>query len=289
MRDEVERFFSTEERALHYLADPFAFYGQSTHLFSAQDVKTRQQAFLDFLQSVDLHLLLAARGGVGAHEMLSHSFIDSVQVAAKGCSTPKVLCGFSDFCVLLAALSRVEELTFVHGPSLLGFREEVPLAVRKKNFNSLSALLNGGTELLAATEVDSLQNATSVEGEILGGNLSVFSSLIGSPFLAEMSGRILLLEEVGEAPHKIYRNLQHLKVSGVFDEVQAVLLGEFLNCNHPSGKEPTVQQVIERFFEKSSLPVYSTSYVGHGELNRSIPFYKKVKLSSDGLHLCSAI
>ena len=100
-----------------------------------------------------------------------------------------------------------------------------------------------------------------------------------------MKGKILFLEEVKEAPHKVYRNILHLEHSGVFDQLSGLILGEFLSCHHPKGVGPSVSDIFKVCFEKYDYPVYRTSAFGHGESIRSFPIGAKSSLSSDGLSI----
>lgn len=284
--NEVDQFFQNNGGiSLFYPIDPYSHYGSEEFLFSANSASDRLKALTYFLASEELELALVARGGVGAHELLSERLRSEVKEALGG--KQKVLCGFSDFTVLLLALYGVDGLTLVHGPSLLGFRSEVPEKVRRENLNSLLRLLKGHGELISREEI-ALISGVAVEpvvAPLIGGNLSVLCSMVGTPFLPDFRGTLLLLEDVGEAPHSIYRKLCHLGATGLLDDVKGVLLGEFTRCYHRAGKGPELSEVFRQFFARWSFPVYSTQAFGHGEQNRALPLGRDVRCSSEGVSL----
>lgn len=286
IRNEVDQFFQNNgDISLFYPIDPYLHYGSEEFLFSANAASDRLKALKDFLESQELGVALVARGGVGAHELLSERLRSDVKEALGG--KQKVLCGFSDFTVLLLALYGLEGLTLIHGPSLLGFRSEVPENLRCENLNGLLRLLKGDCELLSSEEISLISGAVEepVVAPIIGGNLSVLCSMVGTPFLPDLRGALLLLEDVGEPPHSIYRHLCHLGASGLLDDVQGVLLGEFTRCSHRAGKGPELSEVFRQFFARWSFPVYSTEAFGHGEQNRALPLGRDVRCGADGVSL----
>ena len=103
-----------------------------------------------------------------------------------------------------------------------------------------------------------------VTGELFGGNLSILCSLIGSKYLPEWKGKILFIEDVMEEPYRIDRMLFQLKLSGLLDEVNGVILGSFRKC---TPKEPeksfTLEQVFEQHFSTFNKPVFYGAQIGH--------------------------
>jgi len=112
---------------------------------------------------------------------------------------------------------------------------------------------------------------------------------VGTPFLPEFSGKLLVVEDVGEAPHKVYRNLCHLAAAGLLDNLQGVILGDFSKCRHLQGKRPDCMEVFQHFFARWSFPVYSTDVFGHGMRNRALPIGKDVQCSPEGVSLVNPL
>src|SRR5262249_31545829 len=154
----------------------------------------------------------AARGGYGAMRLLAKLRIEGV--------APRLLVGFSDITALHAALQAAGWVS-IHGPVVLQLRSQPPAVVER-----LLALLESATT--PAPPLAGPPRAGGVAGgPLLGGNLSVPARLLGTPYLPDLEGAVLLLEDVGERPYRLDRMWTHLALAGVFDRVRGIALGEF--------------------------------------------------------------
>ena len=110
-------------------------------------------------------------------------------------------------------------------------------------------------------------------GTLIGGNLTCFQSLIGTPYLPKLKGKILLLEETTEPPYRVDRMLTHLKNAGVFDHVNGVILGDFYQCRNDEDKtDGPVYQVLKDFFQNFNIPVVYGLPYGHTPQHFCLPF-----------------
>jgi muramoyltetrapeptide carboxypeptidase len=187
---------------------------------------------------------------------------------------PKPIIGFSDGTVLLAAAAR-EGVPSIHGPVVtqLGRLEE-------KDRAALYALLENPdpTPLL-----DGLEPVVpgQAQGPLLGGNLEVFSRLLGSPYLPDMRGAILFLEEVGERPYRIDRLLTHLELAGIFRAVSGVVLGDFVECEETTRRPyPKLTEVLRERLSRLAIPVALGAPVGHAARHRALPHGVRVRLDT---------
>ncbi|MCB0321283.1 MAG: LD-carboxypeptidase [Bdellovibrionales bacterium] len=281
---EIEEFLHSQGVSVRYLSDPYENYGSTSFLFSARSAEDRLNSLKIEFQNSSSALLLAARGGSGAMEILEG--LSSLPTPA----AMKILCGFSDFTCLLPTLAKTPNVIALHGPTTLSFRNEVSLENKLASLQHLSSLLEGNTKLIEANEIEHLSGPIGeVEGELLGGNLSTFCSLLGTPFDPDSKGKILFFEEVGEAPHKVYRNLLHLKLAGKLSSARAILLGRFLNCEHPKQLGPNIRAIFSVIFDQSPIPVYLTDVFGHGDSTRTFPILYPARLSAQGLCLMNRL
>ena len=114
-----------------------------------------------------------------------------------------------------------------------------------------------------------------VQGRLLGGNLEVFSRLVGTPFMPDPSGAILFLEDLGERPYRVDRLITHLDSAGVFSAVAAVIVGDFSGCLEPEptrGGSPTAAEVLEERLGRLAIPVAMNAPIGHGTRNVALPY-----------------
>lgn len=216
-----------------------------------------------------LKAVFAARGGYGAMRLLPQLRFD----AAKA----KPLVGFSDLtafhCPLQAAGVRS-----LHAAVVTQLGRQTPDAHQR-----LFELLESPKppEPLHAKEM--LVPGT-VEGPLLGGNLSVLTRLLGTPFMPPLKGAVLLLEDVGERPYRLDRMWTHLKLAGVFNQVAGVALGTFSGCEE-KGADYTSSQVLADLARETGLPCALGFPIGHEDDNQPVPLGARVRLDASMLKL----
>ena len=119
-----------------------------------------------------------------------------------------------------------------------------------------------------------VKGAKRFAGEIVGGNLSILASMLGTPWQVSGKGKIIFLEEVGEGPYRVHRLLLQMKLAGFFKDAAGVMLGEFTKCEHPEKLGPTIDQVIEDIFADVDAPLVRGLPCGHGKRNLPLPYAK---------------
>jgi muramoyltetrapeptide carboxypeptidase len=210
----------------------------------------------------DAKAVFLARGGYGLLRLLP--FIDLADLRHH----PRLIVGFSDGTALLAQAARAG-VASVHGPVIT----QVP-RLPEADLQALYALLERpGTSLL----LDQLETVTPgrVQGPLLGGNLEVFSRLLGTPFVPDLTGAILILEDIGERPYRIDRLITHLDLAGVFNQVAAVVVGDLVDCQEREGSKltsPTASAVIDERLGRLAIPVVTGGRFGHGSRNAPLPY-----------------
>ena len=104
---------------------------------------------------------------------------------------------------------------------------------------------------------------------------------MGTPYCPDFTGSILFLEDVGEKPYKIDRYLAHLKQSGVFDKISALILGDFLDCDDEEEENSfSIQSIIEEYFIDAPYPVLNNFPYGHSDIKVSMPIGAKAVLDT---------
>ena len=211
-----------------------------------------------------------ARGGYGLMRILP--FLAAERLAQQ----PRVLVGFSDGTALLGFAARAG-VTAVHGPvaSQLG---NLPAADHQALFHLLEEPQPG----VVLAGLESLIPGRA-QGRLLGGNLEVFSRLVGTPYLPDLSGAVLFFEDLGERPYRVDRLITYLDLAGVFDQASAVVVGDFSSCVEPEATRadsPTVNEVLLERFGRLPIPVALGATVGHGSRNTSVPYGALVELDT---------
>lgn len=238
------------------------------------------------------------------HEMFSNSKVDGIVCGRGGYGTgrllqmldyelirsnPKVFVGFSDITALHYAIQKQAGLVTYHGP------------VASSNFTSFTkssfeqVLTTGAKasiqrpEAWASKSAESYQYRTlvagSAEGQLIGGNLSIMCSLLGTPYDVDYSGKIVFIEEVGESLYRVDRMLTQLLNSGKLDRCAGVVLGIFASCRaKPGGVDDdgyvTLTRVLEDRLANLKVPVIYGLPIGHISDNATVPVGVRVSMDS---------
>jgi muramoyltetrapeptide carboxypeptidase len=213
--------------------------------------------------------VFAARGGYGSMRLLPALWPKLREPSGR----PKPLVGFSDITALHAAL-QAAGFCSIHGPVVTQLATQPPAV-----FDRLVALLESPAAPPAALAGAPLV-AGVAEGPLLGGNLSVFTRLLGTPYLPDLRGAVLLLEDVGERPYRLDRMWTHLALAGVFHQVRGIALGDFIDCEEPSGDHASAD-VLAALAADVRLPCLAGLPVGHGAVNQPVPLGARVRLDAD--------
>ncbi|MCR5346199.1 MAG: LD-carboxypeptidase [Fretibacterium sp.] len=231
-----------------------------------------------FFKDDDVKAILCVRGGYGSARILDR--LDYKMIARH----PKPFIGFSDVTALHIALGEKAGISTIHGPMLVSFtRPDFDSDyTRAQFFNGLRRTEPlGEIPMPAETSPDgnSRKLETVIPGEaegvIAGGNLTVLSSLVGTPYELNGKGALLLLEETGERPYRIDRMLNQLWQNGLLSRVSGILLGDFVGCA-PDNANPiedfTLEQVLMHYARLSHKPVIRGVPAGHANCNLFLPF-----------------
>ncbi len=219
-----------------------------------------------------IRAIVCARGGYGVMRILPR--LDPALLSRR----PKALIGFSDITALHAYAGRAG-VASIHAPncSQLG---ELP----QEDLAAFFSLLEG--ESGAPIEgLSSVGTSGVVEGPLVGGNLELVCSLVGTPWAFDLRGAVLLLEEVGERPYRIDRALTQLSLSGSLDGVAAVVVGDLVRCAEADGSGPSADEVIAERLVPLGVPVLTGLPVGHGTRNRALGMHVQVRVDGGARRL----
>ena len=249
---------------------PFERYG-----YLAGSDRRRADDLNHFLNREDVAAIIAVRGGYGTLRILPH--IDFAAARRH----PKLVIGYSDITALQLAL-----LTHAGIPSLSGPMVAVewgePDVLSEQLFWDLARggvageLIGPGGERLETVVPG------EVEGPLIGGNLMLISRLIGTPYLPDLDGAILFLEEVGEEPYKIDGQLAHLHLAGILDRIGGLVIGGFTDWE-PKHDRPSLSldEVFDDFLRDRPYPVVRGLRYGHFPDKNTIPIGVRARLSAD--------
>lgn len=235
----------------------------------------------------EVRALWSIRGGAGTAQLLPHLDYAAMR------RDPKAVLGFSDVTALHLALQRHARLVSFH--TLAGSSGFTPFSVQ-----ALRAVLMEPRDQLRLerspehgrrSDADAAYRTRSVrggsaEGPLVGGNLSVLSALVGTPYAPRTEGALLFLEDVGELPYRVDRMLMQLELAGLTRRSAGVIGGVFRDCEHPPGQPgmPLAQAIDARFGAAGVPAVYGLSF-GHVRDQLTLPIGVRARLDADALTL----
>ncbi len=211
------------------------------------------------------------RGGYGSQRVVERLDWSAVQA--------KVFVGYSDVTALHLALLRRAGLVSFHGPNVewddrrLGDAAAAALQRAVMDPAPLGVLPARGVALVAGR----------ARGPLVGGNLALVATTLGTADAAVLDGALLLLEDVGERPYAVDRSLTQLRRAGVLDRAAGLVLGEFARCveDRPGRSSPTVEEVLREHAHDAGIPTLAGMPLGHGRDQLTVPHGGPAILDAD--------
>lgn len=237
---------------------------------SAGTGKQKAAAFHDLIKRKDIKAIFCARGGNRSCTMLEH--LDFKLIA----KNPKIVLGYSDATILLNAIHQKTNVVTYHGPM-------PPLSfsiLPKKQIDQCFDLLSGKKPALKMPKAKILKPGKAT-GNLIGGNLSLLCSLMGTPYQPDFKNAILFLEDVSEETSHIDRYLWQLRNSGVLHQIKALILGSFTDLKD-TGKTKygfTLKDCVEAVTADLKIPVLMNAPFGHGKELYTLPIGAKTSLN----------
>ena len=252
----------------------------------AGTVEQRADDFHAMFLDRDVKAIWAARGGSGAIQLLPKIDFSLIR------KHPKIVVGYSDITALLLAIYRGAGLITFHGPVASSVFSDYSMAQlhaalmepQSGRVISMASDDNAENNQRAQLEPQFLRRTIRegiAMGRLLGGNLSVLSALIGTSYGVDLSGSLLFLEEISEAPYRVDRMLTQLSQSGGLKKVVGTMLGVFQKCAAPEGEASlTLAEVVDEHFSKLTVPsVYGYPF-GHIAQQLTIPVGLRARLDT---------
>lgn len=231
----------------------------------------RADDFINMFLDKDVNMILCVRGGYGTMRILPLIDFNIIN------QNPKIFAGFSDITTFLNNIAIKSNLITFHSPMCnSNFSDKCTL----KSF--LDTLMLGYNPFtIKSPESTFVRNSSQVSasGQLVGGNLSLICSTLGTPFEIDTKNKILFIEEISEEPYKIDRMLTHLLLCGKLQECSGIILGQFTNCELPNYERSlTLEEVIEdRILNLNKLTLVNFQS-GHSYPKLTLPIGGKIKI-----------
>ncbi|MGB5596644.1 MAG: LD-carboxypeptidase [Crocosphaera sp.] len=236
-----------------------------------------------FFADPKIDMLLPIRGGWGCARILPYLDYNLIK------NNPKIIVGFSDLTALLIAIYTKSGLVTFHGPNgFTSWRTDQVNSFKKALFTENKIIFknqrDGDDDNRLMQVKNRIQTITpgTAKGKLIGGNLSVLSGIIGSPYVPDLTGYILFIEDVGENIYRIDRMITHLKIAGILDKLSGFIFGQCTNCL-PNGDygSLTLEQVLNDHIKPLGIPAWFGAQIGHIEPILTFPMGVEVEINSN--------
>ncbi|MCX6622642.1 MAG: LD-carboxypeptidase [Acidobacteria bacterium] len=247
-------------------------------------IEERADDLHDMFRDPEIRGVFCVRGGYGSAALLKRLDYNLIR------ANPKIFLGYSDITGLHLGIQRMTGLVTFHGPmALADFSEYTQQHFRSALFRTAPL-----GELTNPSEANTLRpNHTlrtvrggRARGRLTGGNLTLISTTLGTPYEIDTKDRIVFLEDVGEEPYRIDRMLTHLDLAGKLAQAAGIIWGECHDCV-PGKYEPGFEssfstgEVVDRILGKLDIPVLSGLTIGHSSDQLTLPLGVMAALDAD--------
>ena len=233
----------------------------------------RAEEFMEFVKRDDIDAISFARGGYGVMRILHLLDFEKIR------SDPKIYIGYSDMTALLYAIYKITGIITFHGPVASSKYDYFT----KQHFKKI--LTNYEVQLSNTHSGMIIVNEGNAKGELVGGNLTMISSTLGTDYEIDTEGKILFLEDVSEDAYNIDRMLTQLRLSGKLHQAAAIVFGDFkkLNIRRPffPNRGFTIREVIHQIVKPVGVPTVIGLPFGHTKSKMTLPIGIQGKLDTD--------
>lgn len=259
----------------HYLREKYnlnSVYNNETMYKST--AKQRAEIFLNYLFDDEIAMIWLLRGGEGTSDILPYIHARRDDIAKL---PQKILMGFSDFTPMLIYFAQEFGWQTIHGPGALSFYEQrLNTGIEQITMD----FLFGKSGKLIFTDLIALNDRATenyeITSQVSGGTLSLVQTSLMDFWEINTNDKIIMLEDVGEKSHKIGRMLKHLQRIKKFNDIKALIFGDF--TGRPVGRTEeehllnteSMQRLFSWFANELTIPVFQSKSFGHGKEN--IPF-----------------
>lgn len=251
----------------------FGDFTKSRYGHLAGTDEQRAAELMDMFRDDSVKAIIALRGGAGSARILDKL---DYRVIKKN---PKIFIGYSDITALHLAIYKKTGLVTFHGPVAVSTWNSFAYSHLKNLLFEGEAILyqnpaDKGDELAQTRNRIRTITSGTATGELLGGNLSVLTGLMGTEYFPKnWKGKILYLEDIGEKIYAVDRMMSQLQLGGVLKDIDGLVFGKCSDCE-PGGSgygSLTLEEVIDHYVKPLGIPAFSGAMIGHIDDNATIP------------------
>ena len=235
----------------------------SHNQFAGND-EQRASVLQHYLDADDIDAIMCVRGGYGTVRIIDRLDFD------KFMQKPKWIVGYSDVTVLHAKMQSL---------GIESLHATMPINFQDNSKQALDTLFDAlcGKEIKYDLPQPSLDILSKMKGEVVGGNISVLYSLLGSDIFPGVEGKVLFLEDLDEYLYHIDRMMMAFQRAGIFDKIGGLIIGGLTKMHDntiPFGM--TAEEIISEKIKEKNIPTVFDFPAGHINDNRAIVLGRRV-------------
>ena len=220
----------------------------------------------------EVKAIMCVKGGEDSNTTLDYIDYEMIK------KHPKIICGFSDNTSILNAIHQKAGLVTYHGPTFKSLTSWETGYAYKQFIKTFAENTESLIMVEPEDEYTTIQ-AGQTTGELVGGNLSLFTKLVCGKYAVNLQDKILFLEELGfeAAPEMVNSNIYYLKQNGVFDRIAGLWIG---NYEHPS--KVSIEKIIKNAIgDEYKFPIIKSDNFGHIDKKIIIPIGTKAEINTN--------
>ena len=252
------------------------------HGYLAGADKQRAADINGFFADSSVAAVLPIRGGWGSARVLPYLDFESIR------RNPKIVLGFSDITALLLSIHAKTGLITFHGPNGIGrwdawsvehlkrllFAAEAVTFENPKTMNDRNSLTQTENRVRTVT-------TGTARGRLLGGNLTVLTTILGSPYLPDWDGAILFVEDVREDLYRVDRMFTQLKLAGALQKIRGFVFGTCAECGPGEGfGSLTLEEILTDHIKQLGVPAWFGAMIGHQTPQWTLPVGADVEIDA---------
>jgi muramoyltetrapeptide carboxypeptidase len=226
----------------------------------------------------EVKAIVAVRGGYGTPRILPLLHYDIIK------RNPKILVGYSDLTALQLAIFRKTGLVTFSGPMVgVEMWKDIDPFTEEHFWTTVTSTKKAGQVFNPNYKPFIPIHAGKASGTLLGGNLSLISSIVGTPFLPSFKYSLLFLEEIEEECYRFDRMLCQLKLAGILKDAKGILIGELTDVKASDKSKPflTAEEVVQDYFSPLNIPILQGLTYGHIPRKLTIPIGIEGRIDAD--------
>ena len=238
--------------------------------YMAGTIDNRVSDIMEFYKNPEIKAIFCTGGGDGSQYLLPYLDYPIIK------QNPKPIFGHSDNNALqLGIISQTGQFCYTGFVLVYDFRhgniEPLTQQSLENIFHNRPTIATGGECVHQGT----------AKGKLIGGCVSLFRNLCGTPYFPDLSDSILLLEDEEEPTYKLDLMFQQIKQQKNFNKVKGIIFGHFENCPTRRSDDGNIDNIIQYFSEDLNIPIIKHFHYGHGIDHYVLPLGKTCKLNAD--------